>query len=262
MEIEMNHKITESMRYLLLLILGIFVYFAAGCSDLVPSKYKQQHYTAESTDLNASDLLSRNVVDSVGRIIPSASYLVNTRTLASVVDTVLQDSLEAIGLRIGDQVAAEDEVLPLVFNTVVDSLSDLPLMRDSLMTIRYASGERVSYALLNVSGSDGKVIYMYESLQYNQDTTSQHLYNQNNLNEYVAIQVLRSDGSKVNSSQEMAGSVVTSSSDLVPMPGVELVMPTIRARYTLHLGEGEYLVRFIVSSPETMNLFKVLILSI
>lgn len=258
----MNHKITESMRYRMLLIAGLLAYIAAGCSDLVPSKYKQQHYTAESTDLKAAQLLSRNVVDSVGRIIPSASYLVDARALASVVNASLQDSLEAIGLRIGDQVAAEDEVVPLVFSSVVDSLSDLLLIRDSLMTVRYPSGERISYALLNVSAADAKNIYLYESLQYNQDTTTQHLYNQNNLNEYVTIQILRSDGSKVSSSEEMSGTVITSSSQLVPMPGVEFVMPTIRARYTLHLDEGTYLVRFVISSPATMNLFKVLILSI
>ncbi len=261
MEIEMNHKLKESTRYGMLTVLAAFVCFAAGCSDLVPSKYKQQHYTAESTDSKAAELLSRNVVDSVGRIIPSASYLVNSRTLASVVDAVLQDSLEAIGLRIGDQVAAEDEIVPLVFNSVRDSLSNVSLIRDSLMTIRYPSGERVSYALLKVSPSDAKDIYVYESLQYNQDTTAQHVYNQNNLNEYVTIQLLKSDGSNVNSSQEMSGTAVTSSSELVPMPGVEFVMPTIRARYTLHLEEGTYLVRFVISSPATMNLFKVLILS-
>lgn len=257
----MHHNESKYMKAFTLVIICTALSFIVGCNSLVPDKYKQKQLSAEIMDANAGKVLSTNVTDSLGRIIPGASHHISSRTLASLVDSVLQDTLTQFAL-ISDQVTAENHVIPKVFSSISDSLAAQGMIRDSLMTVMYPTGQKISYALFTVSATDGKDIYIYEALQFNQDTTSQHTYNQNNHNEYVAIELLRNDASTVASTQDMAQEVVSASSQVIPLPGTDEVLPTIRARYKLHVDPGTYLVRFTVSSPATMRLFKVLILSI
>jgi len=252
----MNHR--DHSRYTLLLklvLVGIVVCAGFGCEDLLPEKFKQKEFTPASVDNKAAAFLSRNVTDSTGKIISSASHIVVAKTLINTVGSPWRDSLIA-------NAYTENRVIKAKYDDILDSLQGQRLIRDSLMTIDYPDSQKISYASLSVSAAESKDIYIYEGMQFNQDTTAQHQYNQNNLNEYITIQLVRNDTSVVSSTEDMPSEAISGSAQLVPVPGYDLVVPCIRARYKLHLSEGTYLVRFIVSSPNTVKLFKAVILSI
>jgi hypothetical protein len=240
MESEMYHKCQGSSAFLKLFLISSLLAGAVGCDNLLPSEFRQKEYTAPDVDIRVCNQLSRNLLDSTGQVIdPSACYLVNSRALASLVDSTTRAT------------STDNQIILSKFNELVDGLKP-PLERDTLILVQYPADQRVTYAVLNVSSGQSKDIYIYTSLHYNQ----------NNLAENVAVQLVRNDTSQVSYSDDMRAEIATGCTQLVTVAGTPRIVPTIRSRYRIHLEEGIYLVRFVVSRPEVVGSFKIIIVSI
>lgn len=236
----MYYKCQSTSALLKLFLISTLLVGAVGCDSLLPSEFKEKQYTAPDIDTRACNRLSRNLIDSTGQVIdPAACYLVNSRALASLVDSTTRAT------------STDNQIILSKFSALVDSLKP-PLVRDTLTLIQYPADQRVTYAVLNVSSGESKDVYIYTSLHYNQ----------NNIGENVAVQLVRSDTAVVSYSDDMRAEIVSGCTQLVSVAGTARIVPTIRARYRIHLEEGVYLVRFIISRPEVVGSFKIMILSI
>jgi hypothetical protein len=237
----MYHKYQSASPLLRLSLISVLLMIAAlACDSLVPSEFEDQKYTAPDIDSRACTRLSRNLIDSTGQVIdPSASYLVTSRALESLVDSATRAT------------STDNQIILARFNVLADSLRPT-LLRDTLTLVQYPADEAVTYAVLDVSSGQSKDIYIYTSLHYNET----------NFGEYVAIELVRSDTSLVSSSDDMHPETVSSCTQSVSVAGGVRVIPTIRARYKIHVEEGVYLVRFVISRPEAVGSFKIVISSI
>jgi hypothetical protein len=239
MEHDIYHNSPSARVFSRLFLASTLLISAVGCDSLLPSEFKEKEYTAPDIDVRACNQLSRNLVDSAGQVIdPAASYVVESRALASLVDSATRASL------------TDNQIIFSRFNALVTSLEPA-LLRDTLTLVQYPADQSVTYATLRVSSGQSKDVCIYTSLHFNQ----------NNIGEYVAIQIVRNDTSLVSSSDDMPAEVATGCTQRVSVAGGEQLVPTIRARYRIHLEEGVYLVRFIISSPEAVGSFKMIIVS-
>jgi hypothetical protein len=139
----------------------------------------------------------------------------------------------------------ENQVYKLKFNEIKDSLQHT-LTQDSLILIN-PGDQKITYARWDVSGGN---YYLYTSLRYIES----------NINEYVSIELIKSDTTAVSYSSAMPGETVSGSVQTILVAQNNRIVPIIRARYQYHLNNGTYLVRFITSNP-TIGQFKVVLLS-
>jgi hypothetical protein len=208
-----------------LLLVGTLLFAGFGCDSVLPDEFKSKDYTIAPLDSRASALL----MDSTKKVIQSKS-------LASFADSATRAT------------HTENQIILSKFNTMLDSLQQL--VQDTLMWVKYPANQNVTYALLTISPGQSKNIYIYTSL----------FYYSGNINEYITVQLVKSDTTVVVPTDDMPAETITGS------------FGTIRGRYKVQLDqEGVYLVRFTLSSPSAIsnpqkapkidNQFKVTILS-
>ena len=228
----------------LLISLSLFIallFISAGCNSILPDEFQDQEYSSAAIDAKAGSLLAR---DTTGLSIDSSSfYIVNSRTLESMVDSSTLANLNSGNI-------TPDEAVSSNFDALIDSLNETPLLRDSLNLIQVDTTGNVAYAVFSVKAGEQKDIYIYTSL----------IYNQSNFNEHVAVQLLNRDASIVNYVEDMPMEVVSASTQVVP--GGTMLIPTIKARYHLNVEEGSYLVRFNKSAENMGHYIKIVILSL
>jgi|GEM_PF-6815776 len=236
-----NHLYIFLKLSLTLILLIAFV----GCNSLLPDEFDgDKKYSSPDIDQKASNIIARD----------SAGFVINAKGLISLVDDLTAAKLSHDSI-------SEDEVIASGFDALVDSLQSTSLIRDSLLFIevidRGASIDTttsIAYAVLNVSTGQSTDFYLYTSL----------IYTEANINEYINIQLLKTDASAVSSSNDMVPETITSGTkSIVSSGGDTHLVPIIKARYRVHAEPGVYLVRFIKSDASTLGqYFKLLILSI
>lgn len=222
-----------------------------GCDSLLPDDFdSDKTFNPASVDSKAGNILSR---DTTGFSANPGNFLViGARPLTDIVDSLT-------ALRLEEDSVTEDEVIRLQFNTLADSLQNLSLLRDSLMFIQFENTLGIdtvsgsAYALLNITASQPKDFYLYTSLIYTED----------NINEHIAVQLIKPDGSFLTYNNDMTMETVTCNTQTIQVAGGTRLVPTIKARYRIHADEGTYIVRFTKSTlVDFGHLFKILILSI
>jgi hypothetical protein len=244
----MNYKYQNNSKVILLklflvslLVLGFF-----GCDNVLSEKFKDKEYTIAAIDNVAANWLAKDTLnDSDGITIRYKSRCgdsLKVRTLKSLVDTTTWGNYDRGSL-------TENQVYYQKFNEIADSLQPQTLIRDTLIIIN-PDDQKVTYARLDISGGQGKDIYLYTSLRYNSS----------NVSEYVSIELIKNDTASVSYSTVMSGETVSGSTQIISISQSKRIVPIIGARYQYHLEDGIYLVRFTTSNP-TVGLFKITILS-
>ena len=243
LENEMYRKYQNIISFLSLFLFSTLLLGGFGCDALLPDKFEEEKYNSPAIDAQASSILSQ---DTTGNII-------SARRMLDIVDSITRERLLADSI-------TEDQVIIAQYDALIDSLNNVPLIRDSLQFVQFLNRDltqdtigSVAYALLNVSAGQSKDFYLYTSL----------IYTQSNINEYISVRLIKRDASAVTFSEDMIMETISSSSQLVPVAGGTLLVPTIKARYRIHADEGVYLVRFTKSNVLAFGRFaKILILSI
>jgi hypothetical protein len=227
-------------------LIGILVTGIFGCENILSDKFKDKEFTIAAIDQTAGNWLAKDTLnDSRGITIGykgGRGDSIKTRTLQSLVDTTIWGNYSRGSL-------TENQVYYQKFNDIADSLQSLVLLRDTLMIINPVA-QKVTYARLNVTGGNGKNIYLYTSLRYTAT----------NVNEYVSVDLIRSDTTSVSYSTEMPAEAVSGCTQIISVSQSNKVIPIIRARYEYHLEDGVYLVRLTASDP-TAGIYKITILS-
>lgn len=211
------------------------LFASISCDSILPDEFDEdKSYSLPEIDGRACNILSKEITDSTGAFIPFSAQLINTKTIASLVDSATSADL------------TENQIIVSRFNELAGNLESL--IRDSLLAISYPVNQTTSYVILTVSPGEAKDIYLYTSF----------VFTQSNINESVDIQFIKNDSSLVSFNDDMPTEVVSECSQVVSTKTV----PTIKTRKKIHLEEGIYFVRFNVSSPALVGFLKLVIFSI
>jgi len=219
----------------ILVLLGSLLLTTIGCDSLLPEKLQDKQYDTPAVDQDACHWLS--LPDTLYN---SLACKIQSRTLQSCLagaDTIWKDS-------------TDNKIINATFNRLADSLKTL--VRDSLLLINYPASEDTVYTVLNVTSGQAGSVNLYTSLEYYYDDSSRTT----NINEYVTIELLKQDTAIVSSSVDMLPESLTGCTAEVLIAQNERIVPVIRARYEVHLAEGVYLVRFILSNWLTIAKIK------
>jgi hypothetical protein len=218
-----QRKIPSVMKACLAVVVMLAM---SGCDKMLPTEFKSKEYATPDIDKKAATILS----DTTG-------HIVNSLNLMSLVDSATYAG------------NTENKIIQSNYNTLAGRLPEL--IRDSLMVVEYPAGMKTNYAVLKVTAGQSKDIYLYTSL----------FYTEPNLNQYVTVQIVKSDTSLVTSSEAMTGEVASGNTQTITVASESRLVPTIRARYTVHVDEGVYIVRLIASDAALVGPYKMLILS-
>jgi hypothetical protein len=213
-------------------LLGSFLLMAVGCNSLLPEKFQDKTYVSSKVDEQACSLLATpdSLVDSI-------AYVVHAKTLQSIlVDTSWLDS-------------SDNKIIFSKFNELTDSLPTLVM--DQLMKIEYPADKKIIYALLKIATGGKGDLDLYTSLNYYYDNDT----HTSNINEYVTIELVKQDTTIVSSTVDMQGETFSECTDEVLIASNLRVVPIIRSRDKVHVTEGEYLVRFILSDAQNIAAF-------
>ena len=212
------------------LLLGMAVFILTGCDSILPDKFNEQEYTAEAIDQRACFWFADTLRDTI-----------QTRILNTLGDT---DTSWAH--------LSDNQIIFENFDRLIDSLQQQNLVQDTLLMIEYPANQKISYAVLSIeAGETSKDMYVYTSLEYVEE----------NINEYVTVQLVKSDTNLVPASTNMGFESVSCCSDTLLIADQPEIVPIIRSRFLFHLDESSvYLVRFIVSRPEVVGPFKITLL--
>jgi len=232
----MYHKCQKTYTsFLGLILLCIILITSWACDSLLPEKFSEKEFDAEAIDQQACFWFTDTTV------IPNT---IRTRVLSTVVDTAWTD------LSWAD--SSDNKIIFAYYDHVIDSLQKQILIRDTLISIKYPANQKVSYALLDIASGETRDIYIYTSMEYTED----------NINDYITVQLVNRDTSVVNASTDLAYETVSCCTDTLLIAEQVRIVPIIRARFKLHLAEDVYVVRFIVSRTEAIESFKITVLSI
>jgi hypothetical protein len=209
--------------FLEFLLIVIIVMIGIGCDSILPEDFQKKDFTIAEIDGRACTILS----DTVGTAIaPKAlESFVDSATLAN---------------------STENQVILSNFPVITAGVPQL--VQESLMIVDPA-GMKTTYAVLTVT--QAKDLYIYTSLFYTAE----------NVNEYVTIQLLKSDTSAVAVSNDMTGETVSGGTQTIIVQSQERIVPIIRSRDMVHVEAGTYLVRLAMSNPQTTGKYKITILS-
>ena len=240
----MNHRLTIGI--LNLFLISICTLVVNGCDSLVPEDFKEKNYSPPAIDVKASDILSRAVIDSLGRTIDTQCYVVKTRTmyirlqpLKSLVDSTTRAN------------NTDNQIILSKYNAILDSLSGSPLVRDSIMGVQIDTTNNTAYARFNVVAGERNDIYIYTSFRFSEA----------NVDDYVTVQLVRSDTSLVGYNNIMTPEASYARYVAVTTSGGQKVVSIIRSRSSFHVDVGNYLVRFSMSDAAAIRSFKLLIFS-
>jgi hypothetical protein len=213
------------------LLLGAVVFMIAGCDSLLPDKFNEQEYTASAIDQRACFWLAD--------------------TLPRTIQTKILNTLNTPGDTSWASLT-DNQIIFANFDYLIDTLQQQNLVQDTLIRIQYPANEKVSYAVLSVeAGETSKDLYLYTSLEYVEG----------NINEYITVQLVKSDTTLISSSTNMEYETVSCCSDTLLIANQPEIVPIIRSRFLFQLDESSvYLVRFIVSRPEVVGPFKITLL--
>jgi hypothetical protein len=200
---------------------SVFLLMVTGCDSILPEKFKDKEYKSSGMDKNACYWLS----------LPDSLY----DSLAGA-DTIWNDS-------------TDNKIINAAFDRITDSLKTLT--GESLLLVYYPAGEDTVYAVLDVSAAQAGSVNIYESLEYYSDDET----NTTNINEYVSMELLTQDTSRVSSSSDLPWEALSDCSQEVVVAQHERVIPVIRACYHVQVASGVYLVRFILTNPVTIASF-------
>jgi hypothetical protein len=239
LEKKMSHMHKKHIYTFFLFVFAVLMFSQAGCDSMLPSQYKSGVFQPDAIDAHAASVLETSLLDSLGRITDSTHCkIISLRSVRSMVNGVARDTL------------TENQIVTMNFNQFGDSLP--LLVRDSLLLMKYSQTERIVYGALRVTASDPKDVYLYTSLCLN-DT---------NYQQYVVVELVKQDTMNAVVSNSLEFAAVSGSTQIISISGNPTIVATINGRYRIHLTEGLYYVRFIISNPSIVRPFKVLILSI
>ncbi len=235
-------RIREGQPVINLALSCTLIFVCVGCDSIIPSEFKSETFAPPEIDVIASQLLARPIIDSVsGRPNSALCYVVNSRPMNSLVDSATQAAY-----------STDNQIIRALFDLLVDSLSRTPILQDTITGVRVAdTTNNVIYALYNDSTGQPKDVDVYVSLMF----TNRNVTNR----DYISIQFISRDTVIAAYSDGLSLETLASGSQAVNTDGGIRVIPTIRARYRIHLVDGVYIVRFTMSSAASVRSFKLLV---
>jgi hypothetical protein len=251
----------QHIRYIYGSLLKLFLaaallFVGIGCDSLLPEKFKEKDFNAADIDARASDWLTRDTLNdpqgvtvayeyaSVARdtfrVVPVCWTTINSRSLASFADSATRAN------------STDNQIISSTFDVLVDSLE--PLLLDTMILVHYPDNlpgypadQRATYALLRVD--QAKDICLYTSLFFYWDDQT----NLTDVNEYVTIDIVKRDTSLVSVSSALSPEGTSTSIQTILVNQALQYVRTINGRFKAHLDIGDYLVRFKLSNPTSIN---------
>ncbi len=214
----------------------------AGCDSIIPDEFKPATSAPSEIDVIASEMLARPIIDSTsGRPNSTLCYVVNSRPMNGLVDSAAQAAY-----------GTDNQIIHALFDVIADSLSHTPIVQDTITGVRLADTvNNVVYALYNDSTGQPKDLDVYVSLMF----TNRNVTNR----DYVGIQFISRDTVIAAYSDGLPLETLAAGSQVIYTDGGVRIVPTIRARYRIHLVDGVYIVRFTMSSAASVRSFKLLV---
>jgi hypothetical protein len=215
-----------------------------GCDSLLPDEFKAKNFNPADVDTLAGNLLTRDTINNAqGNTISYQYYPITTTRFRILPVTWAYANSNVLTSFATPSDTTDNQIIHSKFNTLVDSLVSLP--SDSLILVKYPANQGISYAVLKVSSSEN--IHIYTSLQYYWMAAA------SNVNEYVTVDLIKSDTTLVSASRVISPEDANCSLENILNNGVSTTLRVINARYTVHLDQGVYLVRFTLSNPVTIG---------
>ena len=277
-----SHYQNSYIRYIFLFLVSALFFACLGCDNLLPTDFKAKNFTASDIDSKAGNLLTSDTLNDTQGFTASYQYvpldgsgqpinLANSTPPAAVTFRYLPVAWSIVRSQTLTSFATstdttDNRIIRSQFNLLTSILPELH--QDSLIVINYS--DKVSYAVLK--SAQVKDVYLYTSLLYYYNAAN----GTSNINDYVTVDLVKSDTSVVSpSSLISAESAYNSSERILSVNNTVKIVPAISARYTIHLDQGSvYLVRFTLTNPSQIsnptpaspinsiaNQFKVVILS-
>jgi hypothetical protein len=242
-------------------LMSTLLFSGIGCDSVLPDEFQEKTFTAAEIDIRAGNLLAQDTLndsqgltysyqigplDSSGTPIhPGGGSAVTYNNLPVTWSVISSQTLA--GYATGTD-TADNQIIHSKFNSLAGSLPSLH--QDSLIIVNYPAGQNISYAVLNISSGQAKDVYIYTSLLYYHNSSN----NGTNINDYVSVDLVKSDTSIVSSSSAMPSESAFCSYEKILYSSAPRVVSVIRARYKVHLDQGGvYVVRFTLSSPTISN---------
>lgn len=229
--------------FLKLFLAGVMLFAGLGCNSMTPDEYKAKNFNASDIDVLAGNLLTRDTInDTQGNTISYQYYPVTTTRFITLPITWAYANSDTLT----GNTTTDNQIIYSKFDSVTHVLESLP--SDSLILVKYPASNSISYAVLRASSS--KDIHIYTSLQYYGISAT---ITTTNINEYITIDIIKSDTTFVSTSTVIPSEVAYCSSEKIINNGASKTIPVINARYTAHLDQGVYLIRFTLSNPVTIS---------
>jgi hypothetical protein len=240
----MDYNKNTFASFLRLFLASVMLFAGIGCDSLLPDEYKAKNFNAASVDTLAGYLLTRDTLnDAQGNTISYQYYPITTTRFRILPVTWTYANLNTLASFATPSDTADNQIIHSRFDTLVNVL--MPLPSDSLILVKYPANKSISYAVLQASSS--KDIHIYTSLQYYWTSTA------NNINDCVTVDLIKSDTTLVSASRVMPPEDANCSLENILVNGASTTLRVINARYTAHLDQGVYLIRFTLSNPVTMS---------
>jgi hypothetical protein len=240
-----NYQNTFASFFRIVLASGMF-FAGIGCDSIMPDEFKAKNFNPAEVDTVAGNMLTRDTVnDAQGNTISYQYYPITTTRFRILPVTWAYAASKSLESFASPSDTSDNQIIHSKFNTLIDSLVSLP--SDSLILVKYPQANtKISYAVLKASSS--KDIHIYTSLQYYLTPAA------SNINEYIAIDIIKNDTTLVSTSSMIPPEVAYSSSEnILDISGASKTIPVINARYTAHLDQGVYIIRFTLSNPEAIS---------
>jgi hypothetical protein len=276
------HYQNSYIHYIFLFLVSALFFACLGCDSLLPTDFKAKNFTASAIDSKAGNLLTSDTLNDTQGFTVSYQYVpldgsgqpinlanstpptaVTFRYLPVTWSIVQSQTLRSFATSTD---TTDNRIIRSQFNSLTSILPELH--QDSLIVINYS--DKVSYAVLK--SAQAKDVYLYTSLLYYYNAAN----GTTNINDYVTVDLVKSDTSVVSpSSMISTESAYNSSERILSANNKIIIVPVISAGYTIHLDQGSvYLVRFTLTNPSQIsnptpasptnsiaNQFKVVILS-
>ena len=237
----MDYIYKKTFAFFSLFFAGVLMFIVIGCDSLTPDEFKAKNFNAPQVDVTAGSLMGQDTInDAQGNTISYQYYPITTTRF--IVDTPVTWTYANSDTLTGSK-TTDNQIIYSKFDSVANSLRSLP--SDSLILLRYPANKNISYAVLRSSSS--KDIHIYTGLQYYWTNSA------SNINDYITIDIIKSDTTLVSTSTLIPPEVAYCSLENILVNGATTTIPLINARYTAHLDQGVYLIRFTLSNPVTIS---------
>lgn len=235
-----NYQNTFASFFKIFLV-SVLLFTGIGCDTILPDEFKAKNFNTPEIDILAGNLLAQDTInDAQGNTISYQYYPITTTRF--IVDTPVTWTYANSDTLTGN-LTTDNQIIYSKFDSVANTLESLP--SDSLILVKYPTNKIISYAVLNASSS--KDIHVYTSLQYYWTTSA------SNINEYVTVDIIKSDTTLVSVSTVIPPEVAYCSLENILVNEASTTIPIINARYTAHLDQGVYFIRFTLSNPVAIS---------